>query len=115
MNDYNNDTRTELLLDSFTHAEILNLLGGELTYNELVRFSHDMEETAKFEITKIDFEDYSLVQIRINGNLVLEREYQHEVNNEFIYLLEGVLDEYHEQKDEDKEATKNCDQDSYLK
>jgi hypothetical protein len=103
MNDDNNDTRTELLLDSFTHAEILNLLGGELSYNELVRFSHDMEETAKFEITQIEFQDYILVQVRINGNLMLDKKYYNGVNNEFIYLLEGVMDEYKEQEDEDKE------------
>jgi hypothetical protein len=110
MNDDNNDTRTELLLDSFYHASILDLLGGELSYNELLRFTHDIEDTARLEITKIDFKDYSLVQIRINGNLVLDREYQHDVNNEFIYLLEGVLDEYHEDKDEDEEEDEDEDE-----
>jgi hypothetical protein len=110
MSDDNNDNRTELFLDSFYHASILDLLGGELTYNELVRFSHDIEETAKFEITKIDFEDYSLVQVRINGNLLLDREYQHDINNEFIYLLQELLDEQEEEKKEEEEEEEDEDE-----
>ena len=108
MND-KDENRRELFLDSFHYASILDLLGGELTYNELLRYTHDIEQTARLEITKINFEDYSLVQIRINGNLVLDREYQHDINNEFIYLLQELLDEEEEDKEEEKYWAKNIE------
>ena len=109
MNDDKDENKTELFLDCFHYGSILNLLGGELTYNELARYSHDMEETARVEITKINFEDYSLVQIRINGNLILDREYQNDINNEFIYLLQELLDEQEEDKEEEKYWAKNIE------
>jgi len=99
MSDDNNDNRTELFMYNFEYGSILELLGSELVYDELEVYSRDIYKTVLLEITKVKFEDYSLVQIRINGNLILDREYYNGVNNAFIKLLDELIAE--EQSEEE--------------
>jgi len=93
--------KTELFLDNFHHCSVLNLLGSELTYNELVQFTYDPDESSTLEIVKIKFEDYILVQVRIDSVLMLDQKYYH--GGEFIYLLEEIMGDLDEQEDEEDE------------
>lgn len=70
------------------HETILNILGDELTYNELKFYSNDKEDYSSLKTKTIIFKDeIMLFMVYINNDLVLEKKYSIHHSCDMFYLL----------------------------
>jgi len=81
------------------NSTILNLFGDELSYNELKKYSENVDDTShvKVERTKTKFENKQLITVIIDDKCVLDKSYSlNHSCNMFYYLNE--IDECNDNK-----------------